>query len=101
MGCCPTKHYTDEERFGVLPNTQCSAITVDMLLMFKKPIDCYVKHGLWGEVGSSEEEMNSAVSYLEGFIAQKQLDEENCEGLESLAIIRSIVDKIIKKGICL
>lgn len=101
MGCCDGTILSDEERFKVYSNTPCGAITVDMLIMYRRPIECYLQYGLWGKIGSTEEELTLAVEYLTNFINQKNIDDENCEGLDKLPIIRLIIDKIFKAGICL
>lgn len=102
MGCCDNgKYATDEEKYSVVPNTPCGAISIDLLNMYLRPITCYLQYRLWTSIGSTEMELVNAKIYLLGFIDQKKADPENCEGMESLAIIRVIVDKIIKKGVCL
>jgi hypothetical protein len=103
MGCCPgsSLYATDEQKYGVAENTPCDMITVDLLNMYKNPIDCYVQYKLWANIGSSEAELLAAQSALNTLIAQKEADENNCEGIAALVMIRVIVDKIIKKGACL
>jgi hypothetical protein len=102
MGCCPgTSYATEEQKFGVIPTTICSSITVDLLELYKRPIDCYLTYHLWNEIGSSELELQNAAAFLQKFINMKTADEEDCSEIASLSIVRSIVDKIIKKGICL
>lgn len=103
MGCCPGSdpNITPQEQFGVVIGTPCTAITVDLLQIFKKMIDCYIQYGLWGKIGSSEEELTNARDYLQNFITQKIADPNDCTGVEMLYIVRQIADKIIKKGACL
>ena len=99
-GCPGALPVSDEIRYNV-QSVQCSAITVDLLRTYKRPIDCYLQHDLFAQIGSTQEELTNASEYLLKFIHQKQEDPDDCEGIESLAIIRSLVDRIIKKGICL
>jgi len=92
---------TDDEIYGVGTGTPCSAITVDLLKVYKKPVDCYLNFKLWGNVGSSEGELQNISSLLDIMIGQKIGNPNDCTGMESLVIIRSIVDRIVKKGVCL
>lgn len=102
MGCCNGNIILSPEvRYGVSEETPCEAITVDLLRLYKDKIDCYLKYKLWGNINSSQIELENAVMYLSGFISQKELDSSNCSGIENLWIVRQIVDKIVKFGACL
>jgi hypothetical protein len=92
---------TDEEIYGQIAGTPCSAITVDLLKVYQKPVNCYLNYKLWGNVGSSEGELQNVASLLEVMIGQKIADPNDCTGMESLVEIRSLVDRIVKKGVCL
>jgi hypothetical protein len=92
---------TDDEIYGAVTGTPCSAITVDLLKVYKKPVDCYLNFKLWGNVGSSEAELHNISSLLDIMIGQKIGNPNDCTGMESLVLIRSVVDKIVKKGVCL
>jgi hypothetical protein len=92
---------TEQEMYGVIAGTPCEAITVDLLKTYKKPLDCYLQYKMWGNVGSSEGELVNATNLLDIMIGQKIANPSDCTGIESLYLIRSIVDKIVKKGVCL
>lgn len=102
MSCCGGgAPIEDSERFGIAQNTPCQAITVDMLGIYKKNIDCYVQHKLWTNITSTEAEMTSAQTYLQGMITQKMADPNDCTNIESLYLVRLLVHKIILGGVCL
>jgi len=98
---CDKTNLTEEQIYGVADGTPCEAITVDLLQTYKRPIECYLRYKIWNSIESTKEELESAVSYLDTFIANKIVNPANCEGLESLYLIRSLVDKMLKKGVCL
>lgn len=102
MSCCPATLYpTDQQRYGVVPDTPCGSISIDLLNMYKRPIDCYIKYGLAYQIQSTPEELESASLFLQGFMDQKAVNQEDCTGIEMLPIIRSLVNRIVKKGVCL
>lgn len=101
MSCCNAPLVTNEERYGVLEDTPCGSISIDLLTMFKRPIDCYLEHNLADKIGSNVNELQSASAFLLTFINQKKADPNDCTGISMLPIIRELVDKIIKKGLCL
>lgn len=92
---------TDEEIYGQVAGTPCSAITVDLLQVYRKPIQCYLNHKLWVNVGSSEGELQNVTALLDIMISQKIGNPNDCTGMESLVTIRSLVDRIVRKGVCL
>lgn len=102
MGCCNQNNtLTAEQLYGVYPETPCAAITVDLLQIYKNMINCYLTYKLWEKINSSQAELEGAHSYLEGFIAQKMADPNDCEGIGSLILVRMLVDRIVKIGACL
>ena len=102
MGCCGGGLPIDDSaRFGVVQDTPCTAITVDMLSIYKKNVDCYVMHKLWNNIGSTEAEMQAAQTYLQTMISQKIADPNDCTNIESLYLVRLLVHKIILGGVCL
>lgn len=72
-----------------------------MLKVFKKPIDCYLKYGIFESIGESRDTVAAAADYLQGFIHQKVANPADCTGIERLPEVRALVDKIMTKGICL
>lgn len=102
MACCGASDIlSPEQKYGVLPGTPCEAITVDLLNLYKNKIDCYLTYKLWGNIQSSQAELENANMYLQGLISQKLEDPGNCTGIENLWIVRQLVDKIIIVGACL
>ena len=105
MGCCPGAAAFPSDPSAKLTTTPgtsvCSQISVDLLRMYKRPIDCYITHSLYSQIGSTREELEKASAFLNDFIDQKLIDDENCTGIDSLAIVRTLIDKIVKKGMCL
>jgi hypothetical protein len=102
MGCCdPNTNITEQQRFGFVEGTPCEAITVDLLELYKRKIDCYLLYKLWVNIQSTKEELEGAQTYLQNFIDQKVADPSDCTGVESLYIVRALVDKIIRVGACL
>lgn len=102
MACCGGSiTLSDQERFGVYTSTPCTAITVDLLQVYKRGIDCYLRNKLWSRINSNEQEMLSAESYLQDFIDRKIADPNDCTGIESLYLIRVLFDKIVKIGVCI
>lgn len=99
--CDCENNVTDEVRFAVMEGTPCDKISVDLLVTYKKPIDCYLKYKLWDNIKSSKAELESAQSQLADMVSRKQADPMDCTGLESLYLIRIIVEKIIQKGMCI
>lgn len=98
---CGQQVLTEEEQYGVYANTPCTAITVDLLQMYKNPIDCYINYKLWGVIDMNESQLSTLSGQLQVLINQKISDPNNCDGIEHLAHIRSTVDKIVKRGVCL
>lgn len=102
MGCCnSTEAIPPLVQFGHNPATPCSAITVDLLNVYKSRIECYLKYGLWFNISSSEEEMNAANAHIDQMVERKLIDPNDCTGIESIVLIRMLVDRIIKLGACL
>lgn len=101
MSCCKTEILPPEEQFGVLVSTPCASITVDLLQVYKRGIDCYLQYRIWDKIGSNEAELLGAQEYLQDFINQKITDPNDCTGIEFLYLVRVLVDKIIKVGACL
>lgn len=101
MCSCTGGPSTDEERFKIMEGTPCEAITIDLLMMFKNPIDCYLQHKLWANIGSSEEEMQAASNWIANFINQKNEDNFDCNNLSELIVIRIMFSKILNLGVCL
>lgn len=98
---CQNLPLTEEEQYGVYQDAPCSAITVDLLQMYKNPIDCYINYKLWGVIDMNEAQLYNMSSILQVLIEQKISDPNNCTGIEQLAHIRATVDKIVKRGVCL
>lgn len=85
----------------VYNQNECRGITIDLLQMYLRPIECYIKYGLYENIQSTQLELQNAQTYLENYIAAKQADPETCEYREQLPIVQTIVNRIISAGICL
>jgi hypothetical protein len=85
----------------VIGDTPCSAITIDLLRTYQRPILCVIEKELWLHVQSSVEEMKAANQVIENLIEIKEKDSGSCEGTASLAIIRTLVGKIVQLGLCI
>lgn len=101
MACCSETNLTPQEIFGVSPDTPCTSIGIDLLKVYQRPIDCYLKYKLWETIESTELELQNATEYLQGLIDQKTADPNDCRGIEILWLVRVLVDRIIKRGVCL
>lgn len=101
MGCGCDNELTEEQRFGVPQDAPCDSISIELLQMYKNPIDCYLKNRLWSQIGSTSEEMQAASDYLAVLIQQKIADPQNCEGVQNLLNIRKMMHLILNKGLCL
>lgn len=103
MSCCggSTESLPPVVVYGFTEGTPCNSITADLLNLWKGKIDCYLRHGLWGKINSNEEELTIAQSYLAEMIDRKIADPNDCEGLDTIHLVRAIIDKIVKVGVCL
>lgn len=79
----------------------CSDITVDLLMQYQRPIQCYITNNLGSQTGISDMELQNANTVLSNYIIAKAADPNTCEFKEQLPIIQALVTKIIIKGMCL
>jgi len=77
----------------------CEAVTVEILQMIKKPLDCYIENGFFDR-GISEVELRTAQSNVIAWIESKVIDPASCEHQEKLAGLQELMQKIYQNGYC-
>lgn len=84
-----------------LDHNYCSGITVDLLRMYQRPIQCCLNNKLWNVIGYAIETLQQYNNLLETIIAAKIADPNSCEGLDQLEPIQELSNIFIKKRLCI
>jgi hypothetical protein len=98
---CNCMQPIDPGQVGLPEELPQELLTPDLLQAYKAPVDCYLRHKLWGHVGASENELLSASFLLEGMIEVKTRDPLAPLDMGKLVLVQNLVNKIMQKGICL
>lgn len=110
MGCsgCPGntqtintgRTYVSGGPVQVLSHGTCEGITIDLLNMYKRLVDCVISHSLYTQVSVSQAEINQAKALLITWISAKEIDPASCEHQEKLPLLQLIINKIVAFGQC-
>jgi hypothetical protein len=92
---------TDEQKYAINAVDPCSFISIEVLEMYRRPMECYLQYGLQNSIGYTQEQIEDFVAYLNQLIAIKQLDPNACGDFEQLPAVRAALNVILNKGICL
>lgn len=84
----------------VLSHGDCAGVTIDLLNMYKRLIDCAVTHSLYTQIDVSQADINNAKLLLTAWITAKELDPASCEHQTQLPIVQFIINKIVAYGQC-
>jgi hypothetical protein len=82
-------------------HNECIGITVDLLEMYLRPVQCCLNNSIFEIVNSTQAELESTKTYLESYITAKRLDPQTCEFKDQLPPAQSLVNRIIIAGICI
>ncbi len=100
-GCLKSESVIGLSNTKRIDGNTCAGITVDLLQMMLRPIQCYLDNKLWDQISSTKAELEEYKNYLELYIAAKIADPETCEYREQLPPVQVYFNKILVKGMCL
>lgn len=104
MGCnCYSQSQSNSNgrNYSVVDNSECAGITLDLLEMFLRPVQCYLRNGFGSNIGVTASQLQNTQHYLELYISAKRADPETCQYKEELPQVQSLINKIISAGICI
>lgn len=78
----------------------CSGITVDLLEMWKRKLDCLIQSGQFEDAETTQEIANNTQLILNNYIQAKLLDPTTCEYFEYVPLLQSLIARIVIAGIC-
>ena len=104
MACCGNQDFVQQyavERSAVVNLSDCKAISVDLLKMYKTPIDCILSNGIWDQVGISQADLVASSMLLGNYIAAKLYNQDDCTYYDQLTVVKKQMSIIFDKRICL
>ena len=104
MGCCGNQDFVQQHtvtRTAVVNLSDCKAISVDLLQMYKTPIDCILSKGIWDQVGISQADLVASSMLLGNYIAAKHYNQDDCTYYDQLAIVKQQMKLIFDKHVCI
>jgi len=103
-GCLGNNNYSGGNytpgNIQALSHADCAGVTIDLLNIFLRLINCVESNNLYTQVNLSIAEVTNGKTLLTAWIAAKELNPASCDHQEKLPLVQAIVNRIVAFGQC-